>query len=192
MIEIDSQIAESKLNSDLNILNDPRIAVKTIGHGNHGNGSRGSGENLKLSLEMKGLIGAIAKANGHGGAKLVAEAFGLNRSVVSRYQNGKLGRTDGPVIKEDLKKIVDDKLDKVREQAIDRLLEVMGVITPESMAKLGANSAADLGLKMASIHEKLAPKGAIAPTNIAQVVIMAPRVREEKEYMTIEVEAVRD
>ncbi len=191
MIEIDEKLALERLNSPLNLLNRPEIIVKTIGHGNHGNG-HGVSEQLSLSNEMKALIGSIAKMDGHGGSLATAKAFGMNHTVVNRYKNGKVGYGSGPAVPhEALRAKLDEKVDDIRAKALDKLLGVMGVISDEKLEKLGASSAAEVGLKMASIHEKLGPKGPVAINN-QQVIIYAPKVRDEREYMTIDVEPVRD
>jgi citrate synthase len=170
---ISEEQAEARLNHEDNYLSD--------GRGRH-DGKRG-GENSGRTLGAKGIpdkIRALAGFNAHfEPAKVVAA--GLNISPISAHMaKQSIGHPE-------VKKIIDEKLNVVRQDAITKMLAAMGVVTIEKIEALKPHRALSVAKDFAHILDKATPKTINVNQDSVKVLIYSPGIKEEKDYETIDI-----
>lgn len=140
----------------------------------------------RLTTEERVLIGTMARA-GLGSTKDIAKEFDIDADTVSNYKAGRTTFTSHPDFKPnpELEEKILGKLDIVQERAIELLLNSIGVITPEKLAKLNAKDASVVASNASKIVQNCAPQ--VMNDNRIQVVMYAPKQKELKDYEEVEV-----
>lgn len=142
-------------------------------------GGRHKGKN-NLPEFMHVLIGASANVTS---AKETAEVYDVSPIHAHELKHGK---TSPVHYHPELKEKINSVTDKCRDEALDKLMISMGLITKKSMDGIKVKEAAFIAEKMASIASKLSGDGKGGRTNI-NVLIQAPRIKDEAEFEVIEV-----
>ena len=165
--------ADARLSRPENYLADGR------GSGNHKRGGEGSGR----TNGAKGIpdkIRALAGFNAHfESAKVVSAELGI--SPISAHMAKK---SEGHP---EVKKIIDEKLGLVREDAITKMLAAMGVVTVDKIEALKPGKALSVAKDFAVILEKATPKVVNLNQDSVKIMIYSPGMKEEKDYETIEI-----
>ncbi len=143
------------------------------------NGGRRPGDN-NIPDPIRILAGVLAHTDT---AKNVADALGISPIQVHHLKHGRHGHDiESPA----LKKNIQSKLETVRENAVDRLMESMNVIEAGLPKVKRASTAAGIARQLATVIEKTGDKKPEAQNVTFQ--IYAPQVRSEEKFDIIEVE----
>lgn len=135
-----------------------------------------------LKPDTKAFIGTCAKLDS---VSNTARVFQMRPAQVSNIKNG----AEQTKTNQEVQDKIDSNLKSVRDIAIDKLMISMLNISEDKLKMANPLIAASIAEKMASIHDKLSPKGPQV-LNQSQIVYYVPRPREEKEYPIIETEAI--
>lgn len=155
------------------------------------NGGRRSGD-ANLSPMMRAIIGAAAEIDDNNAA--TARLFDVNDRAVANYRKGRTSHDSAiqPELKADVEEkveIVKSKQQEAREKAASRLAALFdGPINEENLATLKPREAISAAKDLATVIDRVTPKES-GNDNRVQFVIFAPRVKEEKEYTSIDVNA---
>lgn len=142
--------------------------------------NRGRGNSSNVPEFLRPIIGASVFLSGE---KATREAFGL-KSTAGTW-SAKTGRTTplGPVSEERVSQI-ENIIGTAQEKAAEKLVQALGLITPEKMEGTKARDLSGIAADMSRILEKTSPKSnSFAGANI---VIYAPNQRKEESYDVIE------
>ena len=159
---------ERRLASSKNVVNklDHTIVADKPKNGN------GKVRGPAVPVSVKITAGALARQTN---VKDVSAELGISPGVVRDSMN-----STNPVVRQG----VDTALDRVRELAIDKLMESLRLITPEKMDKTSAKELSTIAANMSRVVEKTSPREQNA--NV-QLIVYAPQQREEKQYRVIDV-----
>ncbi len=168
---LNEEEAENHLNSEINV-----VRKQMYGPG------RPSGKE-NITDEQRGIIGAFAEIEGPTAA---SELFDVSISQASNYSKGK-SHFSGEK-KEEIVSVKEDKIKKVGDKALDKLLESIDAVDLNGdlkEAKLASSIAKDLS----GVVEMTKPKDQAGP-NIGQLVVFYPKERTLEEYgQPIEIKA---
>lgn len=134
----------------------------------------------------------IAKCaiNGEGTASEIARAFDVSPSSVSAYKVGSHSTTSYNSPDSNLLDIVTSHKAKISKKARARLISALNFITDEKLENTKALDLSSIAKNMSAVIADMDPPPAQInqnQQNNVQFVFMAPRVRNETEYATIEV-----
>ena len=155
---------------------DPVSIVKRIGT------KPGSRRGIKnLTPEERVEIAAYARIYGPAAAAdkynvSYNRAETLNRGIVS----AQLGSP------QDLRNGIQKRLEPIRETAMTKVLEAMGLLTMSKLEDLKGTELADVAAKMVRVVEKTTPVTLQSETQ-GQIVFYTPKINEEDEYPEMEV-----
>jgi len=158
------------------IISESDLAIR-LSHVNNAAKGRTAGAN-GIPDSLRELIGFQAHFEG---AKEVASAFGV-APITAHLAKESRGH-------EEVSDKIKERLGVVRDQALEKMLTAMGVISEDRIKKLKIRGALQVIQGMASVIEKTDSK---IPQVIGnQVIVYAPAVRSELDYANaIEVEKV--
>ena len=161
---ISEEELKRRLESDRNIINTlPTPEVKVIFPFN-------KPKEQKQTPSITGNIaGAVAAISGH--VADVSKTFGLPESQVraaSRSVEAKAAR------------------DKVSELALTRLMQTLGLLTPEKMESSDVKDLSAIAANMSRVYEKLQPKESSISNNV-QVTFFMPEQKQTGHYKVIDV-----
>jgi hypothetical protein len=165
----DKKSADARANSSANLLNQLGISHNCVEskEGNvvvlplHRGGRKPGVPNVPTNV--KEMLGQLAHDTS---VKDVSASFEVSTASVNNYK-------DRPEV-----------LDRVHNRAVDRLLSSLGLLTDDKMDKLGAVDLSTVADKMSRVVERTGTRTSEGTT--ARLVLYAPRVKEEKEFETIE------
>ena len=141
----------------------------------YSNAAKGRNEGCKpLPPALREVVGFAAHFET---AKEVAKAFGVSPSTAHESKDGR-----GNV---EVHNKIKERLGKVRDEALEKMLLSLGVITPDKIKGLKVESALKVAEGMARIIEST---GGQDQVNNTQVVIYAPQVRDYGYDKVIEIE----
>lgn len=163
---ISPEEAARRLTSERNTVRQTSLAVVPIQH-------NGRGSNVPDQLKV--LVGTLAHLDTQ---KNVAEAFGVTQPHVSMIKNGVTGG-------QEVADRIEQSLGEVRDKAIEKLMIVFGLLTPEKLGAEKARGLSAIAADMSRVVEKTSPRQFGGPQ--VQLVVYAPQQREESKYRTIEV-----
>lgn len=167
---ITEEQAKTRLNHPENIASNGSL-VRPLHNGGRNLGDR------NVPPFIRELAGAAAHTEP---AKEVAKAFDISQSSVNQY---KIGNTSPKHHDPDLKAKVDQRVSKVRDLALDKLMLSLGLLTTDRLEKVNARDASTIAANMAKVVEKTTPQQ-VNNQNL-QIVFYAPNVRQEKDYEVI-------
>jgi hypothetical protein len=188
---LDSKKAEGRLKNPSNILNTLGLETgdnsSVVLHRPLHNGGRRSGSK-NIPIELQTLIGTVAKFDT---VKETAEAFGisvhhaqeLKHGMTSYYTTAEKAGKD-----EELVKRIDANVMGIRDQALVKTLEFIGLLDKNKVKDEKPTDIARIARDMATIAEKVGPKD--AGVNIGKVVFYGPSVRSLDKFEVIDVEPV--
>jgi hypothetical protein len=172
------------------ILNNPKNLVNRFEKNNH---SRievikhgGSNGGKVLTTEERVLIGTVARA-GLGTGQELADEFGVTRTTVQNLKAGRVSSPAGPRYQPhpELEEQITGKLSIVETKALDVLMNALGVITPDKLAKTNAKDASTIAVNASKIVQNCAPQS--VSDNRIQVIMYAPKLKDLKEYDVVDV-----
>ena len=115
------------------------------------------------------------------GVTAAAEAFDLSKQQVSNLRTGKSGG-------EELQKVVEAKKGRIKDLALEKLLNALNELTTERMTNIrSARDAAAVAKDIATVIGKM--DGENINFNGAKVLIYAPDVKREEDYPVVEISA---
>lgn len=140
------------------------------------------------------LIGVSAHIDSN---KNVAAAFGVSPPNVTYHKNAEIGGSPTASINKPLKAAVEAGLAPLRAKVADKIDTILDTINAPKMEELGKESVqriASAALTLATLHEKLTPKGAGDQGNRVQVNVGNFSAGEQKEsdYESIEVPLIQE
>lgn len=115
----------------------------------------------------------------------IANHFGVSQSVVSKAANGIITYNNGK--DEKLAEVVKTKQDEIQDEALDKTLHALKLLTVDDIGLLGAKDKADVAVKLSKVADNLRDKKNEGNDNRVQFIIMAPPVRESVHYEEIPV-----
>lgn len=171
------------------ILHHPdNVIHRMIGSGNHGAQVQGlRGPKRVLGLEGRSEIASLAKIIG---VKNTSEITGLSTGQVSNYKNGYVAtgheRQKSEEQIETTEKKVGDTLNPVREKMLEKIMQLVGVITDEKLEKLSIGSATASAERLANVFERIGPKSPMFTADKQQVIFISPPQKPTSEYITLD------
>lgn len=181
MKELTREQFEAQLENEKNICKDTAkvVPISSIGKKINENG-RGQG-NTEIPLEMKSLLGVLAKKSG---SETVAKEFGVSKHSVDNYRNGKVNH----IVKPELVKMNKDIEKKAKEKAAEIVLRNLGLIDSkdEDFESMSVKELIGTTIGLATIRDKMSDKNNI-PNVGAQVIIYAPQQKEKSAYSVVEI-----
>lgn len=180
---ITKEQAEKRLNSPKNLINTiehngGKLIVKEIIKG--GNRLR----TPNLTNEERALVAVTAiTTNGPS----TAEAFGVSKDAV---KNWRLGRTKRPaqlagVNHPELEQAIEDRLGIVRDKALDKLMESLGLIDKDKLDKQSALNLSTISNNLASVVSKTFAKET-ARSSAVNVIVYSPPVKDISNFKVVE------
>ena len=173
-----------RLNNEKNFLKDsesalaPRLRLvehkplhAQLGH------TKKKGDN-QIPPFIRALIGSAAI---EGNGKEVAETFDVSLPTV--YQ-AKEGNKSSGTPDEEARPVLESRVDRIKEQALDMTLKALEGITEDKLFNAKAKDLAAIASSSAGVYEKL--KGRETNSG-AQVIIYAPQLRQESEYNEVHI-----
>jgi hypothetical protein len=138
------------------------------------------------------LIGVSAHLDSN---KNVSQAFNVSRGAVSHHKNAEVGGRPESPVNGPLKAAVEAGLAPLREKVANKIDNILNKINEPKIEELGKESVqriASAALTLATLHEKLTPKGAGDQGNRVQVNVGNFSAGEQKEsdYESVEVPLV--
>jgi hypothetical protein len=125
---------------------------------------------------VKELIAITARVDG---ASSAAKAFNVSDSLASSLKNGKASLPDESKAK------VERQVERIRDDAMERMLMSIGVITDEKLSTVSPVAASQIAANMSRVVEKMMPRDTgNGVTN--NIIFYAPRRREETDFEIIE------
>lgn len=125
--------------------------------------------------EVKNLAGGLARSGMT--TRAVAKQMGLSQQTVHDYSHGR----DGAELP-----VVEDMAAKARDVALERLMETLGLLTPDKVAGCKAGEISTIATNMSRIAHNMTPHKEASDTNI-NLVVYSPQQRIEGGYKVIEV-----
>lgn len=119
--------------------------------------------------------------------KDVSEKHNISESSVSAYKNGATSTATYNKPDGDLKKQVETVKIEISNSARNRLLAALETITPTKLDELNARHAAGIAKDMSVVIRNMEPQGVVDNSNRVQVVVMAPKLKDESDYDVITV-----
>ncbi|MHC4648743.1 MAG: hypothetical protein ACYTBJ_25075 [Planctomycetota bacterium] len=146
-----------------------------------------------LSPMMRNLIGAAARIDG---AKSASKAFDVSESSARHYSKGRTGQ-EQPIVKAE-KAEVEKHVDNIRTKrekitngsydAIAALFDDDGPVSAENVKAMKPREAVSVAKDLAAVVDRITPKEKDTGQKV-QVVVFAPRQKEEKDYESIDIDA---
>lgn len=175
-------------------LNHPENLANNVEYRKARNGGRAKG-GKNLSPMMRNLIGAAARVDGNYAS--TARNFGVDERVVSHAAKGRTGQ-NSPVkseVVEEMEEIAKATVAERQEVILDKSYDAIsslfdddGPITPQNLKTLKPREAINAAKDLAAVVDRVTPKQQTGDGKV-NVVIFAPRVKDEKEYEAIDIDA---
>ena len=125
-----------------------------------------------VPTEVKVVAGALAVQTS---VREASEALDVSMGVVREAKN-----SSNPEVKQG----VSDALERVRDLALDKLMNSLDLMTNEKLNEGSAKDLAVVAANMSRVVEKTSPRAEAA--NV-QLVVYAPQQRQEKQYKVVDV-----
>ena len=183
---LENTTVEERINNPKNLLRDS--VVRALGQGKHTNrGDKTGTSHRKLSDETKGLVSALAQVSG---VKETSKAFNIHPVTVSNLKRGMT--TDGTHASPETREKSESVLELIGRNAASVVQSAIeGISDPARLANAKTSELANIAGIMMGIVEKSRP--ANSNTLIAgNVIFMTPPVRNIDQYVTIDVDPVRE
>lgn len=145
---------------------------------------RGRGQVNEVPEALRGLIATESLSGAK--AKLLAQTFGVSESSISAYKNGATSTTTYHKPDSKLEKAITDHREAIIGPATAKLMAAINAITEEKLEGAKVRDVAGVASSMSQVIKNMTPDSG-GLVNNQQVIIFKPRMREEDEYETIEV-----
>ena len=143
------------------------------------------GNNGHMNDFQRELLGTLKRTSGQT-CEEVAQAFGTTKQQVSYCETGVVG---GKKVDEALRQRIDENTGVVRDVAITKLMETLGLLTDEKLKKEGAKGLASVARDLSSVAERMSPRSGDNVNNGVQFIVHVPHQKREESYDVIEVTA---
>jgi hypothetical protein len=163
-----------------------KVEVRKLHEGGRKNGD------TNLTPLMRTLIGAAAEVDGNN-AK-TAKTFGVSDRAVANYRKGRTSQSGpiSPAARAEVVEVAEEKEksgEGIKEKAKSRLDSLFdGPISAENLSTLKPREAISAAKDLATVIDRVSVRESGDKQQV-QVVIFAPRQRDEKEYEAIDVSA---
>ena len=107
----------------------------------------------------------------------IARDFGVTQGEVSQIKNNKVQGVD--------ERAVERSLNEVRDQAVLKLMESLGLITSDKLSALGAQALSIVAANMSKVVEKTMPNK--DNKNNINLIIYTPEMRSERGFDFVEI-----
>lgn len=146
-----------------------------------------------LSPMMRSLIGAAARIDG---PQAASKSFGVSVSSARHYGKGRTGQEQplDHVQRDQVQKNEDNlktKREKIVNGSYDRIAALFdddGPVSSENLKAMKPREAVSVAKDLAAIADKVTPREHDTGQRV-QVVVFAPKIKEEKDYESIEIES---
>jgi predicted transcriptional regulator len=146
---------------------------------------------VEVPESLRKLIGAESIENGRGSALELAKSLGISSSSVSAYSNGATGTTSYNEGNKELRSHINSAKDRIVKKARSRLFSALHNITPEKLADAKLKDVSSVAKDMSAIIKNMEPseseRGDKDGKPVVNIVLYAPRMRNEGEYEVITV-----
>lgn len=136
---------------------------------------------------LRQIISDTAIEEGRGEAKKLADMYGISDSSLSAYQRGSTSTADNKNSNTALRERNQRTRDKIQSKSQSKLLQVLDEIDGEKIKSLTAVEASSVARNLAGIVKDFSPDmKKDEQVHQQQLVIFAPYIRREDEFMTIQ------
>lgn len=137
---------------------------------------KSAGKNrINLDVETRTEIAVRARLGED--QHVIAKDFGVTPGEVSHINTGRIKGVD--------EKQIDERIGKVHDVALDRLMTTLGFMDNDKLSGCDAKTLSGIAANMGRVIEKTSQKADAA--QITNVLIYAPEIKQEKSFKTIEV-----
>jgi hypothetical protein len=146
-----------------------------MNRGGHTNAGR---SHATFTNDERALYGSVANlTNIHS----TAEAFGVSEDALKNWKLGRTQRVHGPNNDNlELRGTIEERMGIARDQALDKLMETMGYMTPNKLQSCTATQQSTIASNLGTVIGKtMIPSLNISGSN---VVIYAPQQRKIKDF----------
>jgi len=157
--------------------NNGKLEIREIKHN--------KGHTRSLADEERILIGTVARA-GFGTREEIAHEFNVTETTVSDLSHGRVCSPAHPrfVPHPELEEKILGKLNEVEEKAIEKLMDSLGVITPEKLNECSAPQASVVASNMSKIVSNCRPQ---VQDNRKMIVMYAPRQKSLEDFNVVDI-----
>ena len=163
---------EQRVNSPDNILN--RLEIQPLPKGGNPYGRHGRGIEIQTHAAVLAQFktsAAVARETGY------SEREVKYLKIAEPNQNGK--------VNQELANRIDEKMDEVRDKALERTMEALGLLDEEKMEKCNAKDLSVVAANMSKVASNTGHQGNIGAQ--LNVIVYAPRQKELKEFDFVDV-----
>lgn len=155
----------------------------TVKHNGKGSG-RGAAKNR--TNDERALLAGLAKVTTQ---DTVSSLFNANQGAISKYSRGIVSETKGvnPLLQEKVQIAEDVTVKDVTERALNGLVKALGVVDDRVGSVKDPREASAIAKDMAIVVDRFTPKEREASFNGVNIIIHAPRQRDEEDFDFIDV-----
>ena len=132
---------------------------------------------------LRDTLGTLALVPGNK-QKNIAKEFELSESAISQYKTGRVG---GLPATSERKTKVQDRIDYIKDQALDKLMSVLGLLGPDKLVNLDASDLGKLSVDMSKVVRSLTNQETSLNLNAPSIVIYSPESKDEAKYKVLDV-----
>ena len=143
-------------------------------------GMNGKSHGPQLDKDQKRFLGMLAYVDKR---KEVAKNTGVSAVSIDHFSKGRLGyaRPD-----EESKNLINQRKDRVQDQAIEKLMTVINLVTDDKLEKITkAKDLTSIAKDLSIIVGKVGDQGAGAVQN--NLIFYSPNQRDEEDYKVVDV-----
>lgn len=117
----------------------------------------------------------------------LSKIFGISKSSISAYKNGANSTASYNDGDPKLKKHIDTVKESIAGTAREKIIAALSCIDEHKLAEEKLRDVAGIAKDMATVMEKMEGTDKNIGNQVNQVIVYAPRMREEDDYKTIDV-----
>ena len=171
---------EQRLSSPDNLANQlcSRSHSMKVEHLNRGGEKVRGQEKLTYTNEERALVGAVTRLTT---IKDSVRAFGVGKTSAHLWSQGRTANHYGePIERPELKQAIEGRLGIVRDKALDKLLDTLGVLKTEKVEQCNPVQISSIAANLSTVVTKTMPSNVnISGSN---VVLYAPRQRKIEDF----------
>lgn len=148
------------------------------------NGGRRDSKNIPDFLkEIIGTTAHLEKASN------VADAFDVSLSSVENFKHARSGDDREKGKNRELRARIEKNLGKIRDTAMNRLMESLNLLTEEKVGKCSAKDISSIAANMSKVVNNVTPEKDVDPDEATKLIIYAPTINQESHYKVVEVDS---
>lgn len=172
---VDSSVLDAELSTLTNFIDAKTIEIK------HGRGNTNEVPSTLRKLVAQDSIAGVK-------ASEIADAFDISKSSISAYKNGATSTSSYDNPDKELKSHVDSVKTEIASSARSKIIAALSHITENKLSDAKLSEVSMIAKDMATVMEKMEGNTSKDKTVQHQVIIYAPRVRDENDYNVIDVQ----